>query len=61
VDVAALVRHVADLVGAAFAAAGTAAGLVLDGCGGGATGLEGMVLEEQGERNGGKGWGRCTG
>jgi hypothetical protein len=40
VDVAALVRNVADLVGAALAATSAAAGLVLDGSGGAAAGLE---------------------
>lgn len=50
VDIAALVGNVADLVGAALAAARAAAGLVLDGCGGAAAVLMGQLVEGREER-----------
>jgi hypothetical protein len=57
VDIAALVRHVADLVGAALAATGTAARLILDRGGGAAARLcRGLVVRngrwERGMANG---------
>lgn len=54
VRVAALVRDVADLVGAALAAAGSTAGLVLDGSGGAAAGLQSGKVSEgrEGRREG---------
>lgn len=56
VDIAALVRDVADLIGAALSTARAAAGLVLDGGGGAAAVLVGESVKREEE-----GGGRRTG